>query len=392
MTYARARLWTGIAGVGMWVVLSSVALASGAPGLLLDGVGGDALGDARALAGLFLLVIAFRLPLDVLGGLVLPRSFARPAPTLPGFALGWLRGVLVHAGLCVGSGVLLLAVGRQAGLLGALCVLVLLMVALLALQEPVARWIGGLRVASPQAEALRARFAAAGVEPPDVRWLDTPDPAFSGGFCGLGRRSLVLPTRWLRELDADEIALLARRRLDLEGDGLRLRGVALAASFNALGFALAATLPGAGVATLAELVTTAAGFTLWSFLGLLVLPTWSRWATFAADAGAVRETAGAAGAAGDERRRLVHLIEALDRSQDDEPERPRWVERIFHPVPSAASRVRALRAGGDAPRAGAWHLARTALYLSAACLGVLGRVVHCNAGRPALWVYLPADG
>ena len=40
----------------------------------------------------------------------------------------------------------------------------------------------------------------------------------------------------------------------------------------------------------------------------------------------------------------------------------------------------------------AWHLARTALYLSHAGLSLLPRAVHCNAGRPELWVYLPSDG
>ena len=41
---------------------------------------------------------------------------------------------------------------------------------------------------------------------------------------------------------------------------------------------------------------------------------------------------------------------------------------------------------------GAWNLARTALYLSHVGLSQLPRVVHCNVGRPELWVYLPTDG
>jgi hypothetical protein len=36
-------------------------------------------------------------------------------------------------------------------------------------------------------------------------------------------------------------------------------------------------------------------------------------------------------------------------------------------------------------------VARTALPMSWCCLGLLGRAVHCNAGRPELWVLLPTD-
>ena len=40
---------------------------------------------------------------------------------------------------------------------------------------------------------------------------------------------------------------------------------------------------------------------------------------------------------------------------------------------------------------GAHQATRLALYLSWACLGVLARAVHCNAGRPEVWVLLPSD-
>ena len=66
------------------------------------------------------------------------------------------------------------------------------------------------------------------------------------------------------------------------------------------------------------------------------------------------------------------------------------VESIFHPIPSLESRRRAL---GDSPRGLApWHVARTAIYLSIAGMNPLHRLVHCNVGRPELWVFLPADG
>ena len=121
-----------------------------------------------------------------------------------------------------------------------------------------------------------------------------------------------------------------------------------------------------------------------SFLGLLVLPTPSRAAALAADAFALEGLE-------DRRDDLVAALGALDRFADDEPERSPGVERIFHPVPSLGSRTRADLRGPARERA-PWHLARTAIYLSIAGLNPLHRLVHCNAGRPDLWVFMPADG
>ena len=82
------------------------------------------------------------------------------------------------------------------------------------------------------------------------------------------------------------------------------------------------------------------------------------------------------------------VTERLDRLQDSETSRPSLIETIFHPVPSVENRL-------DGPRShqvtGYWDAARTSIYLSLAGLGLLGRAVHCNCGRPALWVFLPTD-
>jgi hypothetical protein len=119
-------------------------------------------------------------------------------------------------------------------------------------------------------------------------------------------------------------------------------------------------------------------------VGLLILPTPSRAATRRADARLVSELEE------NDRRLFAATLGTLDRLQDDEPERPASVESIFHPIPSLESRRRAL----DEPSPGLapWHVARTAIYLSIAGMNPLHRLVHCNVGRPELWVFLPADG
>jgi len=142
-------------------------------------------------------------------------------------------------------------------------------------------------------------------------------------------------------------------------------------------------LPGAGLDSVAELVGTALGFTLWIFVGLLLLPSPSRAATFRADEAIARDD--------ETRRAWSETLATLDRMQDDEPERSPGLGSVFHPVPSAERRRRALERRRSA-RPLAWNLARISLYLSNAGLSLLPRAVHCNVGRPELWVFLPCDG
>jgi len=123
--------------------------------------------------------------------------------------------------------------------------------------------------------------------------------------------------------------------------------------------------------------------TLWSFLGLLVLPSLSRRAVSAADLAAVRGGVDPVG--------LARTLGTLDAEQEDEPQRNRLVEAVFHPVPSLNRRLRAIERGAAPELPQPWHTARTALFLSWASLGLLSRAVHCNCGRPELWALFPGD-
>lgn len=375
-SYARARLWTGIAGVGTVVVLATILLATSAPSRLLEGRGGTPLADALLLASMLGLGALVVLPFEVLGGFVLPGRYGRPSPPLMRFAAGWLRGVLVLTTFSTASGTILLMAGRAGGRLPALIVFVLIAVLMIVLQEPLARWVGGLR------RAAADRSQSLGADPERIVLLDGIDAGFSGGFTGPSA-TMVLPERWLDRFQPSTLALLVERRRQILVSGAWRRSLVLAILWNAAGFFLASHLPNAGVRTVSELVTTALGFTLWTFIGLLALPTPSRRATLSADSLV----------AGDERAQghLAEAMQVLDQLQDDEPERSPGLESVFHPVPSVANRMRAL-ARPSVRRTGTWHLARTALYLSHVGLSQLPRTVHCNVGRPELWVYLPTDG
>lgn len=373
-TYARARLWTGISGVGTFVVLATIGLVAGLPERLLGGQGGSPGQDAAALFLTLAVAALVALPFDLMGGYVLPRRHGRPAPDAARFAVRWFRGVLVLLAISTASGTLILTAGRAGGRPVALATFVAILAVMLLGQERIARLVGGLRrVQSSREGAGDGR---------DLIVLEGEDPGFSGGFTGPSATPVV-PARWARTFEPASLDLLLERRRAILDSGAWRAAILFAIVWNTAGFGLASLLPGAGVTTVAGLVSTALGFTLWTFVGLLVLPTPSRSATRAADVAVAVDDAA--------RARLEEAVRTLDQLQDDEPERSPGLESVFHPVPSVSSRIRAL-ASGEGRSAGAWHLARTALYLSHAGLSLLPRAVHCNAGRPELWVYLPSDG
>ena len=95
ITYARARLWTGITSVGTVVVCATLLLLTQAPQRFLPGEALPALSEAGWILLVFALGALIALPFDVLGGYVLPSKHGRPAPSPGAFVRSWLRGVSV---------------------------------------------------------------------------------------------------------------------------------------------------------------------------------------------------------------------------------------------------------------------------------------------------------
>jgi hypothetical protein len=358
-TYARARLRLGITSVGTLVVLSSLLLAFDVPSRLLPGSSSWALSDVAWLVLLVLAYVAVSAPFDLLGGRILPQRYGRPV-SARGYARVWARGVATHGACLLAAAVVLLTAGRAAGDAGALVASLLLMVCLLATQVPLARLVGAVR---REGDRLRGS-----------------DPSFVGGIVGLpGFDRTMLSASWTEE-DAE---IQSARREAVRRSGSRTLGVVAAALFTFVG--LAAVFLGTSVTanSVAGVATLSLWMTLWSFLGLLVLPSLSRSAVIAAD----RSTL----SVGFEPAELARVLARLDAAQEDEPHRGRLVETIFHPVPSLERRVDVVVAGSGPELPQPWNTARMALFLSWASLGLLSRAVHCNCGRPVLWVLFPGD-
>jgi len=378
MSYARARLFLGASAVGTVTVLTLIALALDAPGALTRAT--SAFGDGIAAVALLLVIHgAVMLPFDLFGGWLLPREYGRSREPLARFLVRWGRGAFLYAlSLVVAAAVLLIA-ARWGGAWAAVAAFVALNTLQLVAQPWLAAAIGSLTLRIPRAAAASADLG------PRTRVVAGDCPHFTGGAYGLpGRGAWVVPQRWSEATHALDPLALRERRGWLLASGARDRGVALAVAWNAVPLLVVLAWSGAPV-TGGDLVQLALVSTLWSFVGVLSLPTPSRRAVYQADAAALRR--------GADPERFAADLRTLDADQDDEPSRSRAVESIFHPIPALERRLLALQTPSERPstEASAWHAARMALYLSWSGVGLLGRSVHCNVGRPEVWVFLPCD-
>jgi hypothetical protein len=346
---ARARLVLGISNVGFWVLVSTALLIL----FLAGGVVPPSTGGMVLVATVLLGVQA---GFDLVGG-----YFLRPRPRPVGFLGQWLRASLGYAAVFAGL-VFLHAVSFAAtrSFLPAVAGgLVLLGVGRLGLF----RVLTGVRVSRTLLRDEPALVA------------ENHDPGFTGGVVGPGGIPLW-PRRWIQDLPAAALAVELARRSWTQRQGLARRAVLLVAGFHLAGAAAAALLLDLANRPFTEaLILQMAAMTLWSFLGLLILPAWSRDAVFAADA-AVADR--------DALQEWIRRFPALA-GEDGHPSHS--VQTIFYPVPSAAERL--ARREVPAPKFTAGSLARNHLYFSLAGLTPLGRAVHCNIGRPELWVYPP---
>lgn len=374
--YGRARLWLGISAVGTMVTLSTMALAFGIPSQFQPGADASLGTQVIGLLMFFIVYAMIQFPFDFMGGYWLPKRFGRSHPNLGEYLGGLFRGVASHSSLLLATAILIMLAGKYAGVAGTLAAGLVISFLLLRLRVPIASVMSRLEIVPDPAVPTRSD------EKLDVASATSSDEGFTGGIVGVLRpRFQILPMKWREVLGPEGFDLAVSRRNWAMKTGSWRRGRMVALFFTATGLLVAALLVGqAQLGSAWGTIQLSLWFSLWSFLGLLTLPTLSRRGVIEIDERAQAE--------GHSANLMRANTERLDRLQDGEPMRPSLVETIFHPVPSVENRL-------EGPRShqviGFWDAARTSIYLSLSGLGLLGRAVHCNCGRPSLWVFLPTD-
>mgnify|MGYP006266127093 CR=1 FL=1 len=385
LTYAAARRWLGKAGVGFWVLISIAGLIFGWAEWLFPQPGRSLEQHLIQLGTVLAFYIGLQSPFDIFGGYILPRLYRREPPTALYFFLSWARGVLIQSLFIGGSWLAILLAAEKLGYWAGVAVFFAIMVLLAIVQLGVARLLSPFSPAKADLILTENRLKQWGQQPTrPIRVMAHRDMGFTGGITGFpGGERLVLPERWVRFLPPDALALAILRRNKQANGGARLLGLGFALAFNLVGFILASQLAGGTLTSVPALLETAFGFTLWGFLGLLTLPSLTRPAVFRADASLCEQNLPL--------QQYPGLVRQLDDWGENEPSRGALTETIFHPIPAPEHRIERMEKQATPGGFRGWHTARYALYTSWAGGSFVSRAVHCNVGRPELWVFLPSD-
>ena len=368
MSQAKARLLTGMGCVGSLVMTAVALLSTDAIAQLLPVRATDPAQELLSLTIFLTFVALLILPFDIIGGLLIPAAFESTPPHPRVWIWQWSRSIVSQLFMHSFSLFFYLQIGRAIGAPWLIPLFAVFQLGLLAGQELL--WC----LMTSNVRAKRSGRL--------VAFVTSNDRRFVGGVTGLpGLESILVPSSWQETLDPDQLRVVLRRREAALSSGARFRGIISAMLWNITCFSAAVLLAGGAVDSVADLAEIFLWFLLSSFVGLLVLPTFSRRSVFALDRILTRQTSPS---------ELNAAIEAVDQLTEQDTARSAVAESIFQPIPCPQRRAHVLLQESDgAP--GAWNVARLALYLTWAFGGPLARSVHCNVGRPELWAILPVD-
>jgi len=330
-----------------------------------------------------LIVIAYTLimlPLDLLGGYVIPKLAQNSQHNFSQFWSRLLRGILVHAGILLTSGLLIMEIGKLYGTWGVMGLLTCMSLIMLLLQAPLARWLVGYKLHSEDRENLRNRIGELLSRRTDV--VREENPVFTGGITGLPWiEKTIIPSRWL-EMSEDQLRAQILRRMGAVRTHSRHRGVLVAIIWNLYGFWSASLFAGAGVETVRGLFMTSMAFVIWMCFGQIILPNFSKSGSTEADKYAttngVTET--------DLRDALQQQVQW---SRDGNSEM-NLIERLLSPSLPLNQRLEAVQLD-SVGLPGAWDSARIAQFLSWSCLGWFSRADYNLCGHPQNWVLQSGD-
>ena len=349
------RLRLGIFNVGFWVIIAATILSfratleSSATQIQPVWIWIIGLGGYLAVQGVF----------DWIGAGYLGSR----VETNPEFKKQWVKGVALQTIFWT----LLSALIILANYLGTgYCIACLLGILLLSFTQLIClNWVNG---SSQKID-----------DPTDFQgktfMVDCPEPTFTGGIiAGLGKHKHVIPENWKasKSLDLEII-----RRNYMASKDLPFRAFLIVVAWNLVGVAIGDWLNIFDSNSVAlTILYFSSWMTLWSFTSLLVLPSLSHSTVFAADQAAHQE----------DPESLAAYIENFPEVIDEDGHKNSFVQKIFYPIPSSELRLKTL----DQRTSFQWGpLSRTNLFLSWATLNLTARSVHCNVGRPPLWIMPP---
>lgn len=368
MTYARARLWWGLAAQILVVVLCGGLLLSGFLPQMTAWFS-EQLGPILAL---FLLgYTLLLLPLEWVGGYYLPKRKGRITFSQGRWWSKWVRAAGVQGLFFWLAGVSTWHLAQWLGPVGGIGWVFILMLLLTGFQLYVA-----LAVAPFQMQSFSHRGRM-------VYHLESADRRFTGGIYGIpGQESIVLPRYWKDRFPPNIYDILLVRRHGAINSGSHGRGILLAIAWDTLLFALASWLSPGGLETAAGFLSTICWFSLFSLLAQIGPLPWlsrraileiDRWVYYKGfDVDALRQSFG-------------HTHRLQEEYAEALPSLSRWT-RAF---PTLEMRQENMATPKNIK--GGWQASRHAIFASWAGLNLLARTQSYHLGLPELWVFQPGD-
>lgn len=382
--YSKFRLILGMSYVGLTVLIVVILLSRGIPATFAFA------GEVPfyiTFKNILICVICFELiglPFDLAGHLI-DKHFGKTSSNLTGYLIKWAHCTLKHGMFFAGISLMALFALRVADVFGLVVFTVLFSIILLWKQAEAARFLSGISFEEPPQE-LRAHFPQNRKDTIPIVTAITDEKNFTGGIVGLpGRETHVIPEDWINNFSNQELWVELTRRNHIIKSGSRKRGLLTAIAFTTIGIIISALISKMTIPNLdsfAGLLSISLYFTLWSFGGLLLLPASNHKGVYEADRRTLQTVL--------KKDLLVNAIKKVDCYLEGDYVRNKTRELIFHPIPSLSWRIAHLESK-DSSQTGAWNCARYTIFLSIVGLGLLGKAVHCNAGRPDLWALLPCD-
>jgi hypothetical protein len=380
MQYTISKAWLGLFNLALWTLIACLGLFNEWPSKLFPAEASSLFVEIQWWTLIVLAYICIMLPLDIVGGFIIPKLTKYKRESFPKFWKRLSRGIMLHAAILWISGPLIMEIGKHYGILGVIALLMITFALMLLLQNPLARIVAGYKIYGEDRENFQRRIGELLSRRTEV--VKEEDPTFAGGITGLPwMEKTIIPSRWL-EMSEDELKAQVLRRIGALRTHSRHRGVIVAILWNLYGFYSASLFSGAGVETVQGLFLTSMAFVVWMCLGQVILPNLSKAGSTEADryatANGVSESA----------------LEAALRSQmkwsrDGQIEMDR-LEKLLSPSLPVNQRLEFLRTEPSG-LPGAWDSARISQFLSWSCLGWFSRADYNLCGHPQNWVLQSGD-
>jgi len=377
LSHARARLLIGMVSVGsIWVAcivaLVAFSLTSGKAGYLnVVQLSFDV--PAISILFLYLFYLCLQITADICGGVIIPLVFKKRSESVS-FLISHLGfGFVRHGIINLATLGVLVAGSMLFGRAGLLLASAVNIAALLLFQKSLYQFVGGVRLKRAEEKNTLVSYGL--------------DAGFSGCVVDtIAETALLLPSHVVGPDNDYKIARL-NTLMRLQSKFARLSLPIFTNSIGAI-FALY-YLSYFQSFPVQDVIIYSLCTTVCSFILLLILPVLNRQAVLALDQKLVES--------GLDFKEFERAIRSEDLRGEDEYSRSNLVQSVFYPIPAPETRIRNVIENKNRNEnvVRFWiafhHIARRTLYTSLGCGGFLSRSVHCNVGRPELWIISPSD-